>query len=106
MRGQALQTALNNLRTGPGLNQIVNNIQKEIDIARARAARGGLSFREPLQAVYHYRKHGREFPVEINNFGKSIKTYLGPVKNKVFDAHNAKEVSHMPVSFLCLDNMP
>ena len=73
------------------MKQFVDGVQKDLRMATDLASRGGLHFEDPLMAVYHFRKHGSEFPGFIQQFGNGIEVYLGEVKNHVFGDANLRE---------------
>ncbi len=78
--------------------QFIRNIQQDLGKALKLAERAGLHFEDPLTAVYHYRKHGAEFPDAIQRFGDGIEVYLGPVRNELFNESNLRQVHTLSVS--------
>lgn len=95
--GAELANALSNIR-GSGRNSFISGIQNDLQLARGIAEKGGLHFEDPLTAVYHYRKHGPEFPKFIRKFGDRIDVYLGPTKQWIFNDSNLKETCTLQVS--------
>ena len=90
-----MTSALNNITRNGG--QFIQQIQQDLGKAQTLAARAGLHFEDPLIAVYHYRKHGAEFPDAIQRFGDGIEVYLGPVRNEVFNQSNLRQVHTLSV---------
>ncbi|KAI8770963.1 hypothetical protein BgiBS90_027682 [Biomphalaria glabrata] len=88
--GAELSTILNNIR-GPGKQTFLQNLQMDLNKATRLAESHNLSFDSPLTAVYHYRKHGNEFPKLLSKFGNSIDVYLGPVSHNIFQDCNLRE---------------
>ena len=97
-RGDNLKNALGHLQSGLRRDQFLKSIQSDVKKAMYYAQKGGLSFRDPLTAVYHYRKHIAKFPSELKKFGNSFEVYVGPVKKRVFDQANLCKVSTFSVS--------
>lgn len=88
---------MSHISSGVGRDEFVCGIRTDLNEAMACASRGGLKFDNPLTAVYHYRKHGTDFPTAINKFGNTIEVYLDPVRNQVFDDVNLREVCTLQV---------
>ena len=88
-----IHSTLNNLNHSTFIQEIRSDIAKATSIA----SDGGLSFKDPLKAVYHYRKHGEEFPKIIRKYGNSLDVYLGPVKNHVIDRSNLRHIVKLQV---------
>lgn len=68
-----------------GKIEFIENIKADISIAQRCAESAELKFADPLKAVYHFRKHGADFPTKIIS---KIEFYLGEVPSKIVqDAH-------------------
>ena len=75
----------------------IQGIRSDLTKAEAIAKSGDLTFKDPYKAVYHYRKHGSEFPKIISKHGNSLEVYLGPVKNRVIDRANLRQSVRLEV---------
>ena len=75
----------------------VKDLKNDLAIAKQLASQSNLNFKNPLKAVYHYRKHGEEFPKFLKQYS-SMEAYFGPVKNYVIDRQNLSEVTTLAVS--------
>lgn len=95
--GDDLASALNKVG-GYGLKDFATGIRQDIAKATECAQKAGLAFDNNLTAVYHYRKHGAEFPQAIRKFGDRIDTYLGPVRDNLFNDCNLRENVTLSVS--------
>jgi len=82
---------LNHIR-GTGHTSFINSINLDIQAATECARKGGLHFETPLLAVYHFRKHGAEFPKAIMKFGNRFEVFIGPIRNEIFTDSNLREV--------------
>lgn len=93
MSDQSIQRTLNNLDS----TTFIGELRSDLARADAIAARGGLNFKDPYKAVYHYRKHGEEFPRIIKKHGNTMEVYLGRVKNHVIDRANLRQTVRLEV---------
>lgn len=87
-----MDAALKALGGGIGKQTFMTGIQNDVRTAAQLAAGAGLHFEDPLFAVYHFRKHGSEFPKFIQPLNNGIEVYLGDVRDHVFDTGNLREV--------------
>jgi hypothetical protein len=87
---------------GVGRGKFVSDIKADLAKAQTCAERGGLHFDDPLKAVYHYRKHGADFPDVIRRGGNSVEVYLGPVRDQLFEAKNLRETCTLSVGLKSL----
>jgi hypothetical protein len=92
--GPDLTTALNHIE-GAGKTSFIDSINRDIKAATECAQKGGLHFESPLIAVYHYRKHGAEFPKAFMKFGNRFEVFVGPVQNEIFRDSNLREVCRL-----------
>ena len=92
----ARKIVLTNLNQNSAL--FIQTLQSDLVTAETIARRGDLTFIDPYKAVYHYRKHGEEFPRFISKYGNTVEVYLGPVKNHVIKPSNLCERMELPVS--------
>ena len=95
--GEDLVSALSHL-TAKGKEPFIHCIQKDSLKATHITNEADLKFDDPLTAVYHFRKHGAEFPDAIKQFGNGIQVYLGNVKNDLFNESNLRQVHTLSVS--------
>lgn len=84
------------------VEDFAKGIQTDLIEAMKCAEKGGLHFEDPLKAVYHYRKHGQDFPDMINKFGNNLEVYLNNTKNKIFNDNNLRHVIQKEVCFFFL----
>jgi len=82
------------------INNFIEGVKSDLVIAERIANSGGLSFKNPYKAVYHYRKHGEEFPKQISKYGNTMEVYLGPVKNRIIDNSNLRGTEKLLVNLL------
>uniref|UniRef100_A0A914PDA3 DUF4781 domain-containing protein n=1 Tax=Panagrolaimus davidi TaxID=227884 RepID=A0A914PDA3_9BILA len=69
-----------------GKDLFVKSINEDLIRATNIAKNAKYSFADPYKAVYHFRKHGHDFPSKIQ--GDSMDIYLGEVpKHIIQDAH-------------------
>uniref|UniRef100_A0AC35G2K5 DUF4781 domain-containing protein n=1 Tax=Panagrolaimus sp. PS1159 TaxID=55785 RepID=A0AC35G2K5_9BILA len=69
-----------------GKDLFVKSINEDLIRATNIAKNAKLQFADPYKAVYHFRKHGHDFPSKIQ--GNSMDFYLGDVpKHIIQDAH-------------------
>lgn len=80
-------------------DSFIRGIQHDVAEATRCAESAGLKFDDTLTAVYHYRKHGAEFPKAITKYGNRIDVYLGPVRDRVFNQSNLREVCTLEVCY-------
>ena len=93
MANADIASTLTNMDRG----RFIQEFQRDLAEATRIAQRGGLQFETPNKAVYHYRKHGAEFPKFIAKRGNEMKVYLGPVKNHVVQPKNLMETVQLSV---------
>ena len=65
MTDNEIATKLQNMDQSKFIRDLEVDLVKTTEIAR----RGDLNFQDPLKAVYHFRKHGEEFPRIIHKHG-------------------------------------
>ena len=94
--GADLTTALSNIQ-GVGKQAFIQNIQNDMITAQSIAQRGGLEFTDPYKAVYHFYKHGSDFPNKIT--GNTLNFYLGNVPDKIIRDANLIDVTKFQVCF-------
>ena len=73
----------------------VQTIKEDLKIATEIANRRDLNFKDQYKAVYHYRKHGSEFPSEINS--QPVELYLNDVPNKLITDYNLIKITNNQV---------
>jgi len=93
--GADLLNSLGNLKSVQGSKTFIRGVLNDIAMAKECASKGGLNFDNPLTAVYHYRKHGADFPEFFKKSGNTLKVYVGPVKNELFQASNLRETCRL-----------
>jgi hypothetical protein len=65
-------------------------IQNDLNVATSIAQRNNMKFDNPLLAVYHYRKHGEDFPAVIRN--QKIDIYLTNVPQALIQDGNLMNI--------------
>ncbi|CAL4122645.1 unnamed protein product [Meganyctiphanes norvegica] len=86
---QDLSQTLNHIKDA-GQQNFINELKNDLNIAHQIASSANLEFSDDLAAVYHYRKHGNDFPTRI--LGNDIHFYLDKVPNRIFQNGNVTKV--------------
>ncbi|CAF1069009.1 unnamed protein product [Adineta steineri] len=87
-----LVPALNHLQ-GAGQADFISGVQSDLAKARQIAQNANISFANDLKAVYHYRKHGNDFPTRLSD---KIDFYLSDMPHKIFKDANLTNISRQP----------
>jgi hypothetical protein len=95
LKRNSLTSRLNHLQ-GTGQADFIKGVQSDLAVAKQIASNAKLTFANDLKAVYHYRKHGKDFPTRLPD---KIDFYLTDVPQKIFQDANLRNISCEPVSF-------
>lgn len=64
----------------------ISSVQSDFDVAMRIASDNHMKFKDPLLAIYHYRKHGEDFPSVVRN--QNIEVYLTKVPARLIQDAN------------------
>ena len=84
--GTDLTNHLNNLKSS-GKTAFIDNLNNDLKKAGKIANQSHLNFTDPLTAVYHYRKHGQDFPSKMD----SATFYFKKVPKQIFKENYLRE---------------
>jgi hypothetical protein len=98
-KGVPQSDAINAIRQN--MQGFIDGINKDVRVAEQLASKSDLKFADPLRAVYHFRKHGADFPSRVGT-QNPIEVYLNQVPDKLITDANLVEIGTFQVISLLI----